>query len=220
MRIYFFGSKDAGPIYQRLFQTALTALRKDENWVLSNLSPDHFGVTAEELAQMKGGEGMLLDKVDAMVIEGSTPDPEIGYLLAYAIAQKKPTLYLFDRSARRQSILRYLPVRRLPTTMTVKPYAAEEIESLLGTFLMQVALGETGGEVPRIKFTLRLTPQIDRYLAWKVKGTKMSKADFLRKAIVEEIVKKDEEWRKRWEEREKNRGSQSASVDQEDRLTS
>lgn len=214
MRIYFFGSKDAGTTYHAVFGRALQTLRKDSNWVLSNLSPDHYGLTADEMAQLQGGTGLLLDRMDAIVIEGSTPDPEIGYLLAYAISQKKPTLYLFDRVSRSQSILRYLPTRKLPPTLTVRPYKEDALESILTTYLTQLSLGETGGEEPRIKFTLRLTPALDRYLSWKVKGTKISKADFLRKAIVEEIVKKDEEWRKRVEaERIKFEQQQEISVE-------
>lgn len=47
---------------------------------------------------------------------------------------------------------------------------------------------------PNIKFTLRISKEIERYLAWKVNNTNNTKADFLRDAILKEIMENDENY--------------------------
>ncbi|MBU1167747.1 GAF domain-containing protein, partial [Patescibacteria group bacterium] len=51
-------------------------------------------------------------------------------------------------------------------------------------------------KIPNIKFTLRISKEIDRYLNWKVHNTKKTKADFLREAILEDLMEPDEEYKK------------------------
>lgn len=44
---------------------------------------------------------------------------------------------------------------------------------------------------PTIKFTLRISKEIERYLKWKVHNTDKSKADFLREVIVDDLIAND-----------------------------
>jgi predicted HicB family RNase H-like nuclease len=46
--------------------------------------------------------------------------------------------------------------------------------------------------VPTIKFTLRFTPRASRYINWKSKQKKISKADYLRKTLDEQILADEE----------------------------
>lgn len=55
-----------------------------------------------------------------------------------------------------------------------------------------IETGELRREVPTIKFTLRFTPRSSRYIAWKAKQKKYSKADYLRRIIDDQIQKDDE----------------------------
>ena len=50
-------------------------------------------------------------------------------------------------------------------------------------------------EVPSIKFTLRITPSLERYLQWKSQETGLSKADFLRDFLQKEVIDKDSQYR-------------------------
>ena len=52
-----------------------------------------------------------------------------------------------------------------------------------------------GKETPTIKFTLRITPRIERFLHWKTHNTKVSKADFLRE-LIERLIDQDEDYQR------------------------
>ena len=132
----------------------------------------------------------FLDYVDAIIIEGSEADSEVGYLLAYAIAQKKPALLLLRKGMANRNPLASFG-QRLPKNLTMRFYRSETLEQQLVSFLRQ--LGEIEyQEVPSIKFTLRITPQIEQYLSWKTHNTKITKADFLRALILDDVIAKDE----------------------------
>ncbi|MBI3956837.1 MAG: hypothetical protein HY340_02505 [Candidatus Kerfeldbacteria bacterium] len=134
----------------------------------------------------------FLSYVDGIVLEGSTPDPEIGYLLAFAIAQKKPALLLLRKGTPNRTPLATFG-QKLPQHITVAYYHEASVEKPIITFLS--GLGEFEyQEVPSIKFTLRITPQIEHYLDWKTHNTKMTKADFLRKYLLEDIIPNDEDF--------------------------
>lgn len=134
----------------------------------------------------------MLDQVGAIVIEGTTPDPDVGYLVAYAIAQKRPLLLLLDHAHSRQHPIEKFGQRHaLPPTLIVSPYHWKTLETLIIAFLKKLDDIEYL-EVPSIKFTLRITPQIERYLHWKTHNTNLSKADFLRQLLLDEVIAKDE----------------------------
>jgi hypothetical protein len=62
-------------------------------------------------------------------------------------------------------------------------------------------------EIPRIKFTLRITPTIDEYLDWKSQEVKLKKADFLRDEI-DQLIAKDAEFQKYLERKRRRLMSQ------------
>lgn len=137
-----------------------------------------------------------LDRVDAIVIEGSDPNPEIGYLLAYAIAQKKPLLYMTLRGKTRfNPLATFERNHKVPSSIVMVHYDAKSIEKVLLDFLGRLDTLEVA-ELPSIKFTLRITPSIERYLEWKTRNTKISKADFVRNILTDEIIAKDEAYKK------------------------
>ncbi|MFH1171075.1 MAG: hypothetical protein V1778_00870 [bacterium] len=131
----------------------------------------------------------FLDYVDAIVIEGSEADSEVGYLLAYAIAQKMPVMLLLRKGATSRNPLATFG-QRLPKQFTLCYYRPETVEDRVVSFLRQLGDIEYQ-EVPSIKFTLRITPQIEQYLSWKTHNTKITKADFLRKLILDDVIAND-----------------------------
>jgi len=68
------------------------------------------------------------------------------------------------------------------------------LESVIVDFLHTVEKGE-GRELPTIKFTLRVTTRIERYLHWKTNNTKITKADFLRE-LIENLIDKDQDYQR------------------------
>lgn len=47
---------------------------------------------------------------------------------------------------------------------------------------------------PTIKFTLRISKEIERYLTWKIHNTDQSKADFLRNLLTEDVIQEDQDY--------------------------
>ncbi len=194
MKIYYFASQVQKESTRGLQLRLKRLLEQSGIVVMSNLNLTGEAVTsvmerAEELGQS------VLDQMDALVIEGSGNDPEIGYLLAYAISTKKPTLYLTEKGSQAKNPLRFLSEKKTPSNITVKNYTATTLENTLQGLLPGLDDSEFN-EPPTIKFTLRITPLIEQYLHWKTHNTKLTKADFLRQLIIDEVIKKDEEYQK------------------------
>lgn len=142
----------------------------------------------KELKRMKLTGENLLNKMDGFVIEATNPDPDVGYVLAHAISQHKPTLYLIKKGS---PMGRHL--QRLPNTVEIRLYENEAVVEEINSFMRHIEQG-WGEAIANIKFTLRITPQIERYLQWKNKTKKVTKADFLREHIITDIIENDEEY--------------------------
>jgi len=108
-------------------------------------------------------------------------------LLAHAMSQHKPVLYMVKAGSK---LGRHM--QKLPDTVVVKEYTNESVATELNDFLRHIEKG-WGEEIANIKYTLRVSPLIDRYLTWKVKRKKMTKADFLR-TLIRDYMDKDEEY--------------------------
>lgn len=130
--------------------------------------------------------------MQAVIVEGSTSDPQSGYLLAYAMAEKKPLLYLYQRGEVAPEVLRYMNLKEIPKHITIATYRPDTLEAVVSQFLGSVGNVKIR-EVPRIKFTLRLTSTIDDFLDYKTHNTKLSKADYLRQEI-EKLIDLDEKF--------------------------
>lgn len=64
---------------------------------------------------------------------------------------------------------------------------------------------KTKFDQPSIKFTLRITPRIEKYLSWKIKNTEKTKADYLR-GEIEKIMEEDDEFQNIFSDGDKNEG--------------
>ncbi len=147
--------------------------------------------TPAELVQNEAGEKGFLNKIQLVVIEGSSASSQVVYLIAFALAHRKPILVLLARGTPLDLHLRTL--RRDKTVgrwLRVEFYQEKNILKLIEDFAEHWLEG-LGRELPVIKFTLRLTPTVDRYLAWKGLQVKKTKANFLRE-IVEDMAKADQ----------------------------
>jgi len=168
-----------------------TTLHQTDLWVSSNTEAQEVQASAEVIAEAKASDTPLMDRMDAFILEGTVAEPEIGFLLAHAMAMKKPTLYLYQRGTVPE-IFQHLNRRELPKFITVSAYQSDQLQKIILTFLHSVA-GQIVKEIPRLKFTLRLTGSQDEYLDFKTRNSKTSKADFLRDHLEGEMTS-DTEW--------------------------
>ncbi|MDP3964125.1 MAG: hypothetical protein Q8Q20_00490 [bacterium] len=194
MKLYYYASRTENSKLRGQQETIRTLLEQSGVTVISNLQPDDAAaMTALERAEEAGQNA--LEQIDALVVEGSASDPEVGYFLAFAISTKKPTLFLMEKGSTATNPLSYLAGKNVPSQVKVKRYSEKTLESAVYEMVGDFESSEFA-ETPTIKFTLRITPLIENYLHWKTHNTKITKADFLRKLILEEVIKKDEEFRK------------------------
>lgn len=193
MHIYFYATSHHRSETKSVIATIKKTLRQADVWVSTNTEPEEIQVSAEVLAEARQTGTPLLERMNAFIIEGTVSDPQVGFLLAHAIAQRKPTLYLYRRGTVPE-IFTHLTKRELPKHIRVEAYLDRAVEKILGDFLGSVG-GSTVKQIPRHKFTLRITDTIEAWLHFKTHNTKTSKADFLREQI-EQSMKDDEDWQK------------------------
>ena len=141
-------------------------------------------------------DSMDFERIDAVIIYGGDTKKDVAFVIAMALAKKKPILYLLPKGAEIDPTLAGL--RNDKSMSKYFSFAYVTSSSIEKHLLDFITAGEKEGmhEVPSIKFTLRLTPAMDRYLQWKSKQIGMSKADFLRHVVLEDVMKKDSDYRR------------------------
>lgn len=207
MQIYFYGPPTKNADLDSTYGFIRRSLKQASVILSSNTQNPESGLDPAEIQGIEARGGSVLDLMDGIVIEGSTPDPEVGYLLAYAIAQKKPTLFLSERGSSGRQILRYLDERKIPKVCQIRNYTQKTLGWNLTEFMKTIDSREVK-EIPRIKFTLRITPTIDEYLDWKSQAANTKKADFLRDEI-DQLIAKDADFQKYLERKRRRLTSQS-----------
>ncbi|MDX9893745.1 MAG: hypothetical protein RB292_05070 [Patescibacteria group bacterium] len=196
MRIYFAADNQAGESFQQRFSEIIDLLSERGILVMSNLAAYNLsGFSAQDLEKMNQSGEVMLEKMDGLIIEGSRQIPETAYLVAVALAHQKPILYLSEKNKPINKNLVHLQKdKNAGKLLNLEYYNKTNLEKIIQEFLQQVEKGE-GREAPTIKFTLRITPRIERYLHWKTHNTKISKADFLRE-MIEKMIDDDADYNK------------------------
>jgi len=194
MRIYFAAENQEGTKRSEINSLIINYLNQSGVMVMSNLSNDNLAdFSPQDLERINQSGEVLLEKMDAVIIEGTKSPAEAGYLIALALTHKKPILYLCQKNRPVDRTLARLENSKTATQLfNLSYYTTTNLEKILADFLQTIERGE-GKELPTIKFTLRLTPRIDRYLSWKIHNTKLTKADFLREQI-EKLMKQDQDY--------------------------
>lgn len=148
-----------------------------------------------DLERIGQGGNVLMERVDGVVIEGSFSLPDVGYVVAMALAFQKPILYVVENVKQVDPQITALQKQKSATQfLEITASNDERLTASVMDFIARAERG-TGREYPNIKFTLRITPRIERYLQWKTLATKLSKADWLRN-VVEEMMEDDVRYQK------------------------
>jgi len=138
-----------------------------------------------------------MEKIDAIILSAQDQDPQSAYIIALALSQKKPILCLVPKGQRLPESFSLLKNNRaLAKHLHTCFYTPINLKEGIYKFLQKIE-GAERKETPSVKFTLRITPSMERYLLWKSKKTGLSKADFLRQAIKESIIEPDSEYSKK-----------------------
>ncbi len=195
MRVYFFQAPPQKPRFVGVHEDILRVLDEKQLFYVTSDGKNSVDLPQEELEALNKSGGSLLDKMDALIIEGSEPDADLGYLLAYAMSMRRPTIYLYDKDVSNRGVLKYLGDRQVPSFIQVRSYSGDQIVAYVDQFITSL-VGEKAEHEPTVKFTLRITPSMERYLQWKAKKMGVTKADFLREQIDAQIISQDEGYKK------------------------
>jgi len=123
------------------------------------------------------------DQIEAVIIEGTHIAADTVYIIATALAYKKPVLYLMEKGHEIPEQLSYIRKdNNLGKNFFLKFYKSigKEVESVIFDFLGLLESGSLMREKVNVKFTLRVSPKIERYLNWKALNIKKSKAEYVR----------------------------------------
>ncbi len=188
MKVFVHTTYNHREYLKRLYARIVEVLKDSGVMVITNHDSEGMGnLTKSDVERMSEKGENVLDKMDGIVIDASVQDPEVGYLLAYAIAQKKPILYLYEKHSGAKSVMGYLTNSQIPDSVTIKVYEEADLPVIISDFLHRIETGEQK-DVPSIKFTLRITPQIERFLTLKAKQYRTTKADYMRDKIIKKYM--------------------------------
>lgn len=140
---------------------------------------------------------LSFERLDGLVITGGEDNQDAGYLIALAISQKKPILYLLAKSKPLPDELLFIKNNKdVSKFLIIKYYNDSNIKSKIVEFLDLIENGDSRWDAPTVKFTWRITPRIERYLHWKTSVSGKTKADWLRHYMVKEMMIKDVDYQK------------------------
>jgi hypothetical protein len=126
------------------------------------------------------------DQIEAVIIEGTHIASDTVYIIATALAYKKPVLYLMEKGHQIPDQLSYIRKdKNLGKNFFLKFYKSEgkEAEKIIFDFLGLLESGTLVREKVNVKFTLRISPRIERYLNWKATRIKKPKAEYVRDVL-------------------------------------
>lgn len=184
MKIFFQANSNVQDDLKQRYQQMINLLETNGVNYYSNLLP-------EEIAK---ADIFIFNQIDAIIIEGTKLNSEANYILALALSQKKPILFLVNRGTIiEEEIKKLTKDKKLANFFYFYYYNEKNLVKIISSFIDLLGASEAEREVPSIKFTLRLTPRMERYLSWKITNTKKKKADYLR-VVLNQLIDNDQDY--------------------------
>jgi hypothetical protein len=181
MRIYVHDDKTSGEIARLCVAEGAEILTPEE---------------VHKRSTMPSDVNFFLDEVDLLVVEATHPTQQVSFILAQAILAQKPTLCLYAKNQPPRQLLSMIRKRQRPRPIKTFSYTATTLAEAVHLFVTRYnPKSIERDDLPTIKYTLRLSPRIDRYLEWHAQRAKKSKADLLR-ALLARQAEGDTAWKK------------------------
>lgn len=135
--------------------------------------------------------------VDAIILLAGNEEQTVGsglsYTVALGVAYRKPMLYLLPkRSVLPDEVSKLAATKDMKKLFKAAVFTPKKGGAVIASFIDQYVFRT---DKYAIKFTLRLNSDLERYLLWKSKRAKMSKADFARK-LIEDCMNEDEKFKR------------------------
>lgn len=121
----------------------------------------------------------LINESDAVVAEITYPSIMVGYLLNYSLRQRKYTLGLYQKNPHR------ILIGEASKFLRLKKYAINQNKRL--NTIVNAFLEDIKKDSLHIRFNLMLDETTDRTLEKQSRKVKISKADYIRRLIEENV---------------------------------
>ncbi len=123
---------------------------------------------------------------DILIVEVTEPSTSSGYVISYALSERKPVLALINSEKSKS-----FPVSLKGSDnklFTLKEYTEHNLKKIIHEYLFEVK------SILDTKFILIISPQINRYMQWVSDNRRMHKAQVVRQAL-EDMLAKDKEYK-------------------------
>lgn len=194
MNIYFFYSnkEKIHPVLSRVDEV----LRLSGNHLITNREKSELQFKQQDIAEARQSGQGLASRIHGFILDLSEPHQEAGYFLALAALYQRPCLCLFPRGYSSPLIDHYIRQMKRSPRIMFRAFTRGSIRQILQQFSDSIREGLVDkDDIPSLKYTLRISPRIDRYLRWKTANTEWRKADYLRNTI-QGMMDKDEDYKK------------------------
>lgn len=125
-----------------------------------------------------------IDESDCLVAEVSISSSSVGYQIGHALSKRISTLCLYSKNFGEKKAPQILDVSET-SILKVEEYDNKELHNILKSFFEDIS------STKLIKFNFIVTPEIERYISWGAAKNKVSKSEFLRQKVIDELIKKD-----------------------------
>jgi len=191
MLVYFAASTTGLPEFAQNYKLIYKTLKSLHyevalNWFVARLLKKTIYHNSEELVR---NETQLLNRANFVVVELSMPSFGVGYQIKQALIQRKPVLCLYPDTLDPKRVSDVIS-GNASSLIRLESYNKNNIRQVIQTKL------ETIKDTGITKFNFLISPEIEAYLDWAAKFHKQSRADFLRRSVIKNIIEKDEEYKK------------------------
>lgn len=186
MLVYFAASTAGIARYKNQYKHLLRTLKSlhvdmVDNWFICKLrGVDKYKDPADSLKS----EIKLMVQSDVFIAEVSIPSFGVASAIYQALTQKKPVICLF-REELDKSLISDVFLGSYYENIHFELYNNKNIREVLTKNLESL---EVKGLT---KFNFLISPEISHYLDWVTKDANISKSEYLRDAVVKNIIKKD-----------------------------
>jgi|688.fasta_scaffold01486_15 hypothetical protein len=180
MQIYFV--KSASNIDEKLSLKIINILNEKGNTVWFSNSIEGKEYFSSMITKIKNA--------DAVFVEISEPDADIGYQVAYSLSINLPVFAFHKLNAKISPIFDDSEGKKR-SNLHLVPYKIEELEKVVEKVLVEISDSNMDS------ITIPLSPLIKKYLVWASKKHNVSQSTFIR-SLIEGKMLKDRDYRKEY----------------------
>ncbi len=190
MKVYFNASLLGKVKYQKEFEVIIKTMRNlgHEVYAKHVMERDYEKVNKQTKKQHEADFQRMRDgirKSDVVVIEATYPSVGVGHMITIALEMYKPVLLLYQTTP--HGLLIGDPNRLL----IIKKYSLNNQKKLY--HIIDLFLRKSERKLLRKRFNLMIDKGQEEYLDWIAKSQAISKANFIRR-LIDENIQKDKKY--------------------------